>query len=110
MRKLYAVLLALSLSVAVPLFAGESTSLEGWVTDAGCGAAKAGPDHAACAKKCIEMGKGVIFVDTANKQVYHIDNPDAIKGHEGHNVKVTGHVDADKKTIHVESVEMVSST
>ena len=45
----------------------------------------------------------------AGKNVYTITNADAIKGHEGHHVKVTGELDAAKKELTVEKVEMVEA-
>jgi hypothetical protein len=35
--------------------------------------------------------------------VYNIDNPDAVKGHEGQKVTVTGTLKAD--TVHIDSVK-----
>lgn len=35
-----------------------------------------------------------------------IDNPDAVKGHEGHDVTLRGQVDTASNTIHVTSVKM----
>ena len=35
-----------------------------------------------------------------------IDNPDAVKGHEGHDVTLRGDVDTASNTIHVKSVKM----
>jgi len=44
-------------------------------------------------------------VSDADQRVYSVENPDALKGHEGHHVAVTGHVSGD--SIHVESVKML---
>lgn len=45
------------------------------------------------------------FVDKDNKS-WKITNPEALKGHEGHEVTLTAHVDAAKNEIHVVSVKM----
>ena len=37
---------------------------------------------------------------------WSIDNPDAVKGHEGHEVTLRGDVDTEANTIHVKSVKM----
>lgn len=37
---------------------------------------------------------------------WSIDNPDAVKGHEGHEVALRGHIDTTANTIHVTSVKM----
>jgi hypothetical protein len=39
-------------------------------------------------------------------QSWTIDNPDAVKGHEGHEVTLRGHVDTASNTVHVTSVKM----
>src|SRR5579862_9789349 len=39
-------------------------------------------------------------------QSWTIDNPDAVKGHEGHEVSLRGDVDTASNTIHVKSVKM----
>ena len=67
-----------------------------------CGAKHNGsaPD-AACVKKCIGGGAKPVFVDDAKKEVYTIDDPDSVKGHEGHHVAVVGKVDDSAKTIHI---------
>jgi len=63
---------------------GKSMSLTGWVKDEG--------------------GK-TVFVNDKDKQSWNIENMDAVKGHEGHHVKVNGSVDGD--TLTVASVSMV---
>jgi hypothetical protein len=35
-----------------------------------------------------------------------IENPDAVKGHEGHEVRLTGHVDSSNNSIHVTKAKM----
>jgi hypothetical protein len=39
-----------------------------------------------------------------------IDNPDAVKGHEGHHVTLKAHVSADKNTVDVVSLKMAGDT
>lgn len=45
---------------------------------------------------------------TADKdsKSYTIDNPDAVKGHEGHEVRLSGHIGASNNSIHVTKVKM----
>lgn len=48
-------------------------------------------------------------ITTADNKTYTISNPDAVKGHEGHDVRVSGHLaPGDNATIHVTSVKMVA--
>ena len=88
---------------------GKAQKISGYVTDAKCAAAKgdatASADHAACAKKCIEGGEKAVFVTDKDHKILAIDNQDAVKGHEGHHVRVTGHVSGD--SLHVDSLAML---
>ena len=68
-----------------------------------CGAQHAGTG-AACVKKCIEGGQKPVFVDEANKAVWTIDNPGAVKDFYGDHVKVSAKANADKKSMHIESI------
>jgi hypothetical protein len=92
--------------VACVAMAQQTTKIEGYITDAKCGA-KAGADlsNAACAKKCVEAGEKLVLVTDKDRKLYAVDNQDAVKGHEGHHVRVTGTVNGD--SIHVEKVDML---
>ena len=48
---------------------------------------------------------GKTFVDKENKS-WTVTNPEALKGHEGHEVTLKAHVDSAKNEIHVVSVKM----
>jgi hypothetical protein len=54
--------------------------------------------------KISDDGKS-LTTDKDNK-TYTIENTDAVKGHEGHDVRVSGHVDTSNNSIHVMSVKM----
>jgi hypothetical protein len=49
---------------------------------------------------------GKMFVSDKDSKSWTIVNPDAVKGHEGHHVILTAHVDADKNEVHVTSLKM----
>jgi hypothetical protein len=83
--------------------AADSTKINGFISDAMCGAKHAG-SGAACVKKCIEGGEAPVFVDEAKKEVWTIDNPDAVKGFYGDHVTVTATADASKKSVHIEAI------
>ena len=92
----------------VPVVADDMAkeqTVNGWVTDSGCGVKGGNTEHAACAKKCLEKGAKLVVVSDEDKKVLTVENPDALKGHEGHHVAVTGHVNGD--SIHVESAKML---
>ena len=111
MKKLFSVLVVLSLLfllVAVVIASDDSDkaqTVNGWVSDAKCGAKGANAKGAACTKKCIEAGEKPVLVSDSDQKVLNIENPDAVKGHEGHHVAVTGHVTGD--SIHVMEVKMM---
>ena len=105
--KLFLVVLALS---TVPAMAADMSAakVSGYISDSMCGAKHNGsaPD-AACVKKCIGGGAKPVFVDDAKKEVYTIDDPDSVKGHEGHHVAVIGKMDDSAKTIHISKLSML---
>jgi hypothetical protein len=103
MKRVCTVLAAVfALGVLVAQAADSTTT--GWISDSMCGA-KHTTTGAACVKKCIEGGMKPVFVD-AQKQVWSIDNPDAVKSDfYGAKVKVTASEDADAKSMHIESIE-----
>ena len=96
---------ALILMAASVSFASDAQTVNGWVSDAKCGVKGANAGAEACTKKCIAAGEKAVLVTDTDQKVLAVDNPDALKGHEGHHVAVTGHVDGDK--IHVDSVKML---
>jgi hypothetical protein len=100
--------LALAVLCSASAFAADQSTkpIDGWVSDSMCGAKHVG-SGAACVKKCVDGGAKPVFVDDAKKQVWTIDNPDAVNGHIGHHVAVQGTVNADQKTVHIASVSML---
>lgn len=52
-------------------------------------------------------GEKMTFVNDADQKSWNVQNPEALKGHDGHHVKVKAHVYEDKGEIHVMSVKMV---
>jgi hypothetical protein len=111
MKKVLVASLAVVLLCALAVSAGEKASgntMKGWVSDVMCGAKGANAGHESCTKKCADAGQMLVFVSDAEKKVWTIENPEALKGHEGHHVAVTGHADATKGSVHIEKVEMVA--
>jgi hypothetical protein len=49
---------------------------------------------------------GKSFTSDKGNKTYTIENSDAVKGHEGHDVRLSGHVDTGANSIHVTSVKM----
>ena len=96
---------ALIVSASSVVFAADAQTVNGWITDSKCGAKGANAAAEACTKKCLAAGAKAVVVTDGDQKVLEVENPDAIKGHEGHHVAVTGHVDGDK--IHVDSLKML---
>lgn len=112
MKKLMVAALALCMSGAA--FAkgdkdtgmGPEKKIKGIITDAKCAKVKMA-SNADCAKKCIENGEKAVFVPDKGGQVWDIQNPDAVKGHEGHHVTLDANVNAKDNSVHVISVAML---
>ncbi len=103
MRRNY---LLLAAAFAVAVFAAQaanSSHIKGWISDSMCGAKHAG-SGAECVKKCIEGGMKPVFVDETKKQVWTIDNPDAVKGFYGDHVAVNASADPAKMSVHIDSI------
>ena len=102
-------MLCLVLALSAPVWAGDdmgkSQTVNGWVSDSQCGVKGAKDGSAECTKKCVEKGAKLVVVTDGDQKILMVQNPDALKGHEGHHVAVTGHVKGD--SVHVESVKML---
>ncbi len=96
------VLLMAALCAGAMVAQAASTTSTGWISDSMCGAKHAG-SGSACVKKCIEGGMKPVFVDS-KKNVWAIDNPDAVKAFYGAHVTVKATEDAANKSMHIDSV------
>ena len=92
--------------LAAALFATTAfaASFTGIVTDEHCGAKHVQTSQADedCVRKCLRNGtRAALIVDG---KIYRIRNQEAIKGHEGHKVTVSGSLKGD--TLHIDSLMM----
>ena len=55
-------------------------------------------------------GDKITFVADKDQKSWAVENPEVLKGHEGHHVQVKAHVDADKGSIHVTEVKMLKGS
>jgi hypothetical protein len=92
--------------------AKKAESVVGWVSDGHCGAQHMKTGGAACVRKCIAGAEhvnpewkpgGMVFV-TEDKQLWKVDNPDALWGHESEQLEVLGTRNPEKKSIKVEKI------
>jgi len=109
MRKVLAICLAVGFVFALSAMAfddmGKSATVNGWVVDDKCGAKGANAGAEACTKKCLAAGAKLVIVTDKDSKVLTVDNPDALKGHEGHHIAATGSIKGD--SIHVDSMKML---
>jgi hypothetical protein len=101
--------LALAVLTAMPLLSmadmnGKPTKLTGYISDSKCAAMhNMGAPDAGCVKKCISSGAKPVFVDE-KKQVWSIDNPDAVADDYGKQVTVMAKADSGSKAVHIDKV------
>jgi hypothetical protein len=81
-------------------------SVTGWVIDAKCASNVKMRGNVDCAVKCAAGGEKLVIVAEKDSKVYAVDNQEALKGHEGHYVSVSGKIDGDN--LHVEKVTMLA--
>ena len=109
MKKILLICLALCFVLSLSAMAfddmGKSMTVNGWVSDDKCGAKGANDKAEACTKKCLAGGAKMVIVTDKDQKVLMVDNPDALKGHEGHHIAVTGSMKGD--SIHVDSAKML---
>ena len=106
MKRILCVLVAVFALTAIAASAADSSKINGWISDSMCGAKHAGTG-AACVKKCNAGGLKPVFVDEAKKEVWAIENPDAVKDFYGDHVTVTATTDAGAKSVHIEAISGV---
>ena len=109
MTKKVLLVLGLYLFSMTVLAAAKDMTWSGWVSDSKCGANGASAAHEACAKKCMDAGAKPVLVTDKDQKVVSIENPDALAGHAGHHVEVTGKMAADG-SLHVDSVKMLAQS
>ena len=80
-------------------------TVTGVVSDAKCGAAAHDAD---CVKKCEEAGQPLVVVNDKDKSVMSVKNPEVLKGHEGHHVRLKAHVYPDN-SLHIMNVAMMKN-
>ena len=103
MKRIAAITLAALAFGSIAAGAADAKTINGWISDSMCGAKHAG-SGSECVKKCIQGGMTPVFVDEDKKQVWAIDNPDAVKSYYGDHVTIKATADSDKKSVHIDSV------
>jgi hypothetical protein len=106
MKKLIFLLVALSLFRVGLVRAGAAgtATVSGYIS---CSTLAKGatPSDGDTVRKCVDKGGLTVIIVDDTHQVLTIDNPDAVKGHEGHRVLLTGDINAG--IIHVYSLRII---
>ena len=109
MKKLLLICIVLSLVLFMVTISSagskKAETVNGFVSDSQCGVKGASADQAECTKKCVAKGAKLVVVTDGDQKILAVDNPDKLKGHEGHHVAVTGKVKGD--SIHIDDVKML---
>jgi hypothetical protein len=97
------------LGISLGLFSaaayGQDVSgLHGWIED---GTAKTPGTSSEAVRRSIVAGAKYVFVDDTSKNVWVIDDPEVVKGHEGHHVSIDGGIDKVAMTVHIGKVAML---
>src|SRR5215470_13418106 len=100
MKKFLILVLGLALVLSISAMAQEASSGMGKTDKAAAAPLK---DFRGTVKE-----DGKTFVDADGKS-WGVMNPEALKGHDGHNVSIKAHVYKDKDQIHVMSVKMMKA-
>jgi hypothetical protein len=117
MKKLLIATLSLGLLMAVPGFAQDQSSSSSGASGSDASKSSASSDTSKSGKSSAKLksitGKisddGQSFTsDKDSSKKWTIMNPEAVKGHEGHHVKLSAHVYPDKDSVHVMSVKMAA--
>src|SRR5579863_7390808 len=99
MKKLLALVFAAALMTSVALIAQDNM---GNMSNDNMKASSAKPSH--IVGKISDDGK--TFTSDKDGKSWNIDNPDAVKGHEGHHVVLNANVASDAGSVHVNSLKM----
>lgn len=92
--------------------AAEPTTHTGWFSDRGCAEprVKSGtisPNNPDCVKRCLDEGKEAVFVSEQAKALFTVKDYTSVKEDVGWHLELTGTIDAEGKTIAVQSVKRI---
>jgi hypothetical protein len=117
MKKIYAAVFACLLAMSMLGFAQDTSSTQSTSTDKKV--AKAEKKEAKASEKGKDMrltgwvkeeGGKDVFVNDKDKQSWDISNQDAVKGHEGHHVKVKAKLDESSHSLTVDKLTMMKKS
>ena len=117
MKKIYVAVFTFVLGFALLGFAQDTSSGTSTSTDKKVAKAEKKEAKAAAKGKAMrltgwvkEEGGKDVFVNDKDKQTWDISNQDAVKGHEGHHVKVKAKLDESNHSITVDKLTMMKKS
>jgi hypothetical protein len=101
------------LACALALAATETKTLRGWVSDESCARGRAAGGvftgtNPECAKRCVQEGKKIVFIDPESRRVLDISNQDAARDNIGDEVEVLVSLDSGTNVLHINSLKLIS--
>lgn len=105
--------IVLLLPIASRTASAGSATIKGWISDEGCARGRASGGlftgtNPECAKKCIASGKKMVLIVPDQRMLLTVANPDAAKANIGDFVEITGSVGARTKTLHIDSLRLLT--
>jgi hypothetical protein len=117
MKRVTTFLLAFLITASLSLVAQEPASKDQTATDKSVQKAEKTEANAAAKGKVMSLTGWVkdqdgktVFINDKDKQAWNISNLDAVKGHEGHHVKVKAKLNEADHSMDVEKVTMMSKS
>jgi hypothetical protein len=108
MRKLMSIFFALSLLMSFSVLAQDTTKQDSTAKSDTSAKTDTSTKAVSVAGKISDDGK--TFTSDKDGKSWAINNPDAVKGHEGHHVTLKAHVDSGKNEVQVVSLKMAGDT
>lgn len=100
-------------AVASQTVSAGGTTIKGWISDESCAHGRASGGvftgtNLECAKKCISSDAKMVLIVPDQRILLTIANPDPAKANIGDFVEITGSVEAKTKTVHIDSLKLLT--
>src|SRR5260370_10505656 len=107
-------ILAVVLNVGFALgFEAQNATIRGWLSDEQCAGGRASGGvytgtNPECAKQCVAKGAKIVLIVPDQKRLLSIANQGTAKSNIGDYVEVTGVVDQQANSVHIDSLKMLT--
>ncbi len=97
-----------------PTADAAGSALRGWLSDEGCARGRASdgvytgtnPD---CARQCVAKGAKIVLILPEEKCLLIVENQGAAKSNVGNYVEVSGSINSQAATIHIDSLKLIEA-